>query len=145
RRGCPPWAESRDRKHASQGAQVCLLFVDHHRGRGGTMIPQGGTFVRPGALAWDGVLGPAPVPGVASCEAMEQASAAALADVTRLDDLLEELARARLWLPLPLAQPGEHRRVTDGSAIVLPLITSAGAAFVPAFTSVQRLATWADP
>jgi hypothetical protein len=105
------------------------------------MIPQGGTFVRPGVLAWDGVLSPPPVRGLSSCEAIEQAITDALRDGTRLEDFLDELARAQLWLPLP-GRPG---RVTDGSAIMLPTITSAGAVFVPAFTSVQRLATWADP
>lgn len=32
-----------------------------------------------------------------------------------MDDLLEELARARLWVPLPAGGP-----VTDGSAVALP-------------------------
>jgi hypothetical protein len=149
------------------------------------MIPYGGTFVRPGVIAWDGIMAPGSGrgagPGYSSCEAIEQAiagfeqattivdassvesSAMAGADPGRLVGLLAELARARLWLPLPdSAHP-----VTDGSAVILPVITwvppggipsgaeqgGPGAAspeqaatdFVPAFTSVQRLVAWADP
>ncbi len=104
------------------------------------MIPQGGTFVRPGVLAWDGMLSPPPVP-VSSCEVIEQAIAAVLRDVTGLEDLLGELARARLWLPLP----DGPKPVTDGSAVTLPVIVTLDNEFVPAFTSVQRLGTWADP
>jgi hypothetical protein len=108
------------------------------------MIPNGGTFVRPGVIAWDGFLaadaGRARA-AFSSCEAVEQAVAAALADAGRLAQLLTELARARLWLPLP----DGPRPVTDGSAVVLPVIACAGTDFVPAFTSVQRLITWADP
>ena len=104
------------------------------------MIPQGGTFVRPGVLAWDSMLAPPPVPG-SSCEVMEQAIAAVLADVNRLEDLLDELARARLWLPLP----DGPKPVTDGCAVTLPVIMTLEDEFVPAFTSVQRLGTWADP
>ena len=126
------------------------------------MIPNGGTFLRPGAIAWDGLLsagfradGGA---GYPSSEVVEQAIAAALADLARLPDLLGELAEARLWLPLP----DGPKPVTDGSAIVLPVIVcphspedrdggparlgpEEGCDFVPAFTSVQRLGMWADP
>jgi len=126
------------------------------------MIPYGGTFVRPGVIAWDGVLpsGAAAVSreGYASCEVVEQAivgvrgagdpdatdAAAdgwATADDGRLADLAGELARARLWLPLPTGP----KPVTDGSAITVPVIRCADTDFVPAFTSVQRLGTWADP
>lgn len=104
------------------------------------MIPQGGTFVRRGVLAWDGMLAPPPVP-VTSCEVIEQAIAGALRDIALLEDLLAELARARLWLPLP----DGPKRVTDGSALTLPVIVTLEDEFVPAFTSVQRLGTWADP
>ena len=104
------------------------------------MIPQGGTFVRPGVLAWDGMLAPPPVP-VTSCEVIEQAIAGALRDIALLEDLLGELARARLWLPLP----DGPKPVTDGSALTLPVIVTLEGEFVPAFTSVQRLGTWADP
>jgi hypothetical protein len=105
-----------------------------------TMIPQGGTFVRRGVLAWDGMLAPPPVPG-SSCEVIEQAIAAVHRDITRLEDLLRELLRARLWLPLP----DGPKPVTDGSALTLPVIMTLEGEFVPAFTSVQRLGTWADP
>jgi SseB protein N-terminal domain len=122
------------------------------------MIPNGGTFVRPGAIAWDGLLSPSPASaGRAqhfSCEVVEQAIAAALADLDRLPDLLDALAEARLWLPLP----DGPKPVTDGSAIVLPVMAcphpagegaaaapGEGCDLVPAFTSVQRLGTWSDP
>ena len=126
------------------------------------MIPYGGTFVRPGVIAWDGVLPngavPGTRPGYPSCEVVEQAIVGVrgtgipdeadtasegwpAADDGRLAELVAELARARLWLPLP-AGP---KPVTDGSAIVVPVIRCADTDFVPAFTSVQRLGTWADP
>lgn len=126
------------------------------------MIPNGGTFVRPGVIAWDGLLSPGPRAeggaGYSSCEVVEQAIAAALADLARLPELLGELADARLWMPLP----DGPKPVTDGSAIVLPVVScphppdgradgATGVApedscdFVPAFTSVQRLGTWPDP
>jgi hypothetical protein len=130
------------------------------------MIPNGGRFVRPGVIAWDGIMaagaGLGAGPGSCSCDVIEQAIAAAADDPERLPDLLAELARTRLWLPLPDG-PGP---VTDGSAVFLPVITwvpeiappsgplPGGASpddsrgetdFVPAFTSVQRLAAWADP
>lgn len=122
------------------------------------MIPNGGTFVRPGVIAWDGLLSPGPRTaagaGYSSSEVVEQAITAALADLSRLPDLLDELACARLWLPLP----DGPRPVTDGSAIDVPVITSPsppqergarpageGCDFVPAFTSVQRLGAWSDP
>ena len=107
------------------------------------MIPRGGTFIRPGVLAWDGVLSQPWPPSTAepACEVIEQAIAAAIADITRLRDLLAELARARLWLPLP----DGPKPVTDGSALTLPVIVTLEGEFVPAFTSVRRLGTWADP
>ena len=122
------------------------------------MIPNGGTFLRPGAIAWDGLLSTGPgSPATASYssgEVVEQAIAAALADLARLPELLGELAEARLWLPLP----DGPKPVTDGSAIVLPVVTGPHPCgepadpgpeecldFVPAFTSVQRLGAWADP
>jgi hypothetical protein len=98
----------------------------------------GGTFVRPGALAWGGTKD-APDGAYSSCEAVEQALAAVAKDPDRMDDLLDELSRARLWVPLPAG----GRPVTDGSAVALPTVTYLGAEFVPGFTSVQRLATWA--
>ena len=110
------------------------------------MIPYGGTIVRPGVIAWDGMMSSGMAPDSYTCEAVEQAIMAALGESAsdeeaRLDDLLAELARARLWLPLP-----DGRSVTGGSAVALPVITSEeGDGFVPAFTSVQRLGTWRDP
>jgi len=98
----------------------------------------GGTFVRPGALAWGGTKD-APDGAYSSCEAVEQALAAVIKDPDRMDDLLDELSRARLWVPLPAGQ----RPVTDGSAVALPTVTYLGAEFVPCFTSIQRLAAWA--
>ena len=110
------------------------------------MIRDGGTIVRPGVIAWDGMLSGGTAPGHFSCEAVEQAIMAVTGDAAPgeeagLDDLLGELGRSRLWLPLP----GDVARVTDGSAVVLPLITCDGDGFVPAFTSVQRLGAWFDP
>jgi hypothetical protein len=130
------------------------------------MIPYAGTFVRPGVIAWDGVLGsgtvPAPRLAYTSCEVVEEAIAsvrgerpedaadatgdvlpsdAPAGDDSRLAQLAGELARARMWLPLP----DGPKPVTDGSALVVPVIRCAGTDFVPAFTSVQRLGTWADP
>jgi hypothetical protein len=132
------------------------------------MIPQGGTFVRPGVLAWDGPYSRArlaaqeragspfsgssgsaarqPALGEASCEGIEQAIASAIASaviggVAGTEDLLDELASARVWVPLP----DGPKPVTDGSAVSLPVIMSLEGELVPAFTSVQRLGTWADP
>jgi hypothetical protein len=101
-------------------------------------MSQGGTFVRPGALAWGqpGQAGP-PLAEPATPATVEHALAAAAKDPDRVTDLLDELSRGRLWLPLPEARP-----VTDGSAVVLPTVTYLGAEFVPAFTSAARLASW---
>jgi SseB protein N-terminal domain len=68
-------------------------------------------------------------------EVVERALAAAIADSSRIGDLLDELSRGRLWLPLP--DDGEP--VTDGSAVNLPTVTYLGCEFVPAFTSAARL------
>src|SRR6266851_3392786 len=133
----------------------------------GSAMSQGGTFIRPGAIgwgAWGGSRGPRPdaapenpgspetrqdleAPGnhenittpenPATPAAIEHALSAAAKDPDRVTDLLDELSRGRLWLPLP-----DDRPVTDGSAVLLPIVTYLGAEFVPAFTSAQRLATW---
>jgi SseB protein N-terminal domain len=66
---------------------------------------------------------------------MERALAAAIRDAGRIGDLLDELSRGRLWLPLP----EDGRPVTDGSAVNLPTLTYLGTSFVPAFTSAARL------
>jgi len=69
-----------------------------------------------------------------SADAVERALAAAISDPSRLGDLLDELSRGRLWLPLP----GDRGPATDGSAVRLPTVTHLGAVFVPAFTSAAR-------
>lgn len=99
----------------------------------------GGTFVRPGAVAWGGTRD-APDGAYSSCEAVEQVLTAVIKDADRMQDLLDELSRARLWVPLP-ARTGP---VTDGSAVALPTVTYLGAEFVPCFTSIQRLGSWAS-
>jgi SseB protein N-terminal domain len=66
---------------------------------------------------------------------IEQALAAAIRDAGRIGDLLDELSRGRLWLPLP----EDGRPVTDGSAVNLPTLTYLGTSFVPAFTSAERM------
>lgn len=66
---------------------------------------------------------------------MERALAAAIRDVGRIGDLLDELSRGRLWLPLP----EDGRPVIDGTAVNLPTLTYLGTSFVPAFTSAARL------
>jgi SseB protein N-terminal domain/SseB protein C-terminal domain len=97
-------------------------------------LSQGGTFMRPGAVGWG-----QPQPDLTPA-ATEQALAAAAKDPDRVTDLLDELSRGRLWLPLP----DDERPVTDGSAVLLPTVTYLGAEFVPAFTSAQELAAWHD-
>lgn len=93
------------------------------------------TFVRPGAVAWGAsASGNGQLPG----EAVEQALAAAAKDPELIDELLDEISRARLWLPLP-AGDGP---VTDGSAVVLPTVSYLSAEFVPAFTSEAKLVAW---
>jgi SseB protein N-terminal domain len=68
-------------------------------------------------------------------DAVERALAAAAGDPGKIGDLLDELSRARLWLPLP----EDGRPATDGSAVRLPIVTYLGTEFVPAFTSAARL------
>ena len=69
-------------------------------------------------------------------EAVAQALAAAIKDGDRISDLLDELSRGRLWLPLP----DDGGPVTDGSAVQLPTVVYLGSEFVPAFTSAELLA-----
>jgi len=104
----------------------------------GSAMSQGGTFMRPGAVAWgypdqSGTPQPSLTPA-----ATEHALAAAAKDPDRVTDLLDELSRGRLWLPLP----DNERPVTDGSAVLLPTVTYLGAEFVPAFTSAEQLTAW---
>lgn len=97
-------------------------------------MAHGGTFVRPGALAWGRAAG---VSSATHSAVVEDALSAAAKDPDRVTDLLDELRRARLWLPLPDDGP-----VTDGSAVQLPTVTYLGAEFVPAFTSAERMVAW---
>jgi hypothetical protein len=99
-------------------------------------MSHGGTFMRPGAVGWGSQ--PGPLPAELPPAMIEQALAAAAKDPDRVTDLLDELSRGRLWLPLP----EDERPVTDGSAVVLPTVTYLGAEFVPAFTSVPELVAW---
>jgi SseB protein N-terminal domain/SseB protein C-terminal domain len=69
-------------------------------------------------------------------DAVAQALAAAIKDGDRIGDLLDELSRGRLWLPLP----DDGGPVTDGSAVQLPTVIYLGSEFVPAFTSAEFLA-----
>jgi hypothetical protein len=110
----------------------------------GSASTHGGTIMRPGAVAW-GHPGDAgnPQPGAdpanfATPAEIEHALAAAAQDPARVTDLLDELSRGRLWLPLP----DNERPVTDGSAVTLPTVTYHGAEFVPAFTSARELEAW---
>jgi SseB protein N-terminal domain len=73
----------------------------------------------------------------ADASAVERALAAAVMDSAKVGDLLDELSRGRLWLPLP----DDGRPVTDGSAVNLPIVTYLGTEFVPAYTSADRLLT----
>jgi len=101
-------------------------------------MSRGGTFMRPGAMAWGhGAQDDPAVQDPATPAAVEDALATAVKDPERVTALLDELSRGRLWLPLPDASP-----VTDGSAVLLPTVTYLGAEFVPAFTSAARLAGW---
>ena len=72
-------------------------------------------------------------------DAVAQALAAAVKDSDRISDLLDELSRGRLWLPLP----DDGGPVTDGSAVQLPTVLYLGSEFVPAFTSAEALISYA--
>ncbi len=100
-------------------------------------MSQGGTFIRPGAMGWGPWDRPAPAADQSTPTAIEHALAAVVKDPDRVTELLDELSRGRVWVPLP-----EDRPVTDGSAVLLPTVTYLGAEFVPAFTSVRQLASW---
>ncbi|MGH3211829.1 MAG: SseB family protein [Trebonia sp.] len=110
-------------------------------------MANGGTIIRPGAVAWGSTRDDAEFGGghqprgrYSSCESIERALAVVVADPAQLPGLLTELATTPLWLPLPERQ----RPFTDGAAVRLPLIGQQGVEFVPCFTSVQRLTAWAD-
>jgi SseB protein N-terminal domain len=78
---------------------------------------------------------PTPADRGADVSAVERALAAAVQDGTRVGELLDELSRGRLWVPLP----DDGLPVTDGSAVTLPTVTYLGSDFIPAFTSADRL------
>lgn len=104
-------------------------------------LAQGGTFVRKGALAWGDApgartAGPDASSQVLADEVLEKALAALAGDDGDTWDLLDELARARVWIPLP----DRPEPVTDGSAVDLPVVTYLSADFIPCFTSAARLA-----
>lgn len=105
----------------------------------GQAIVRGGTFVRPRALAWGEAPGTSDG-AYTACDVVEQTLSAVVTGTGRMHDLLDELARARLWVPLPAGK----RPVTDGSAVALPVVTWQGTEFVPCFTSVQRLERWVN-
>src|SRR3984885_9536928 len=109
-------------------------------------MANGGTIIRPGAVAWGGtrdggVVGHQPQGRYSSCEAIERALAGVVADPAQLPGLLTELATTPLWLPLPERQ----RPFTDGAAVRLPLIRYPDVEFVPCFTSGPPLAPSAAP
>jgi hypothetical protein len=113
-------------------------------------MPDGSTIIRPGAVAWGSMRSGEPggrlpggrLPGgrYSSCEAIERALAAVVANPARLPGLLTELAGTRLWVPLP----DPRQPFTDGSAVRLPVVGYQGTDFVPCFTSVQRLSAWVN-
>lgn len=110
----------------------------------GQAVAQGSTFVRPGAIAWGEAPGGASAEPDGACEVVEKALAAmtpvhGTANDGQAYDLLDELARARVWVPLP----DSRQAVTDGSAVDLPVVTYLGADFVPCFTSAERLSRYA--
>jgi SseB protein N-terminal domain len=104
-------------------------------------MAHGGTIIRPGAVAWGGLRDQRDS-RYSSGESIERILASAIADPGLLPALLAELAGTRLWVPLPV----RRRPFTDGTAVRLPLVGYAetDTDFVPCFTSVQRLTTWAD-
>jgi hypothetical protein len=77
-------------------------------------------------------------PAAVPAATIERALTEAARDPDRIAGLLDELSRALLWVPLP----EDEAPVTDGSAVVLPIVTYLGAEFVPAFVSAGRLADW---
>lgn len=75
-------------------------------------VAHGGTFVRPGAIAWGRAPGgPGGAPPDPACEVVEKALGA-MAAGGHPNDLLDELARARVWLSVPGAGEGLVLSVT---------------------------------
>jgi SseB protein N-terminal domain len=135
-----PAGEDRHAGHAVSPARPLTDIVPHQA------MANGGTIIRPGAVAWGGTRadgiggGHQPRRRYSSCEAIERALAGVVANPGELPGLLTELATTRLWVPLPDRQ----RPFTDGAAVRLPLVGYQDDEFVPCFTSVQRLTAWAD-
>jgi hypothetical protein len=101
-------------------------------------MAHGSTILRPGTVAWGSIRDTLEA-AYPSCEAVEQLLASVASHAGQLGTLLAELIKTRVWVPLPAAP----QRFTDGTAIVLPTVRSAGSDFIPCFTSVQRLNSWA--
>lgn len=74
-------------------------------------------------------------------ESVERALAAAVQDAARIDDLLDVLRSARLWLPLP----ADGRPAITGGAVTLPTVSYLGSEFVPAYSSARLLQEFARP
>ncbi|HEY1643195.1 MAG TPA: SseB family protein [Streptosporangiaceae bacterium] len=68
-------------------------------------------------------------------DAVERTLAGLARDSGRLDDLLDVVRRARLWVALPV----NDGPVTDGFAVHLPTVRYLGGVYVPAYTSATRL------
>ncbi len=86
---------------------------------------------------------------------IERALAAAVQDPGRIGDVLDELSRGQVWVPLPgdrgsvgQASLDDARQVAGpvrpGGAVDLPTVTYRGTEFIPAFTSAARMRQWAD-
>ena len=77
--------------------------------------------------------GPAAAAGFPA-NSVEHALYGAARDRARVGELLDELCKGRLWLPLPDDGP-----VTDGHALTLPTVRYLDAEFIPAYTSARLL------
>lgn len=88
----------------------------------------------------------------ADADRLERALAAAASEPGRMAEVLSELSRGRVWVPLPEARfligadgaPEIASVVQPGGAVRLPTVTYQGGEFVPAFTSAARLREWAS-
>jgi hypothetical protein len=80
---------------------------------------------------------PGPAGGAAAGgpDEVERALAAAIADATRIGDLLDSLREARLWLPLT----ADRALAGDDGAVTLPTVTYLGCEFIPAYSSQALL------
>ncbi|HUD80720.1 MAG TPA: SseB family protein [Streptosporangiaceae bacterium] len=73
--------------------------------------------------------------------AVERALADAIADASRIGDLLDVLRTERLWLPLP----DDGSPVITGTSVTLPTVSYLGSDFVPAYSSAELLAELTAP